>query len=214
MTQRKTIILTAAIAIVSLATFSTTTSARAMDGGQTGMHEEQRQSVDDHKAAIEQRLEALREQHGTKLADKRLEICEKRHDKINTIVTQSAERATKQLAVFQKIEERVKQFYTDKNLSSDSYDAAVATADEKEATAVAAMEVSSETTFDCVTTSGTKPGDVVKEAMSTRHTALKDYRTAIKNLILVVKKAHGQQQENSGVQKHDPATKPETKEQQ
>lgn len=206
MTHRKTILLSAAIAVVGLATLSTPTFARAMDGGQTGMQAEQRQSVDDHKAAIEQRLEALKEQRETKLADKRLEICEKRHDKINTIVTQSAERGTKQLAVFQKIEERVKQFYTDKNLSSDSYDEAVAAADEKEATAVAAMEVSSETTFDCATTSGTKPGNVIKEAMSTRHAALKEYRTAIKNLILVIKKAHGQQQ--------DTTTKPEAKEQQ
>lgn len=216
MTHRKTILLGAVIAAVGLATFGTPKLAQAVDVDQTttGMHDEQRQSVDDRKAAIEQRLEALKGERGAKLAAKRLEICEKRQSRINASITQSTDRGTKQLAVFQKIEERVKQFYVNKNLSSDSYDAAVAVADEKKIAAIAAMEVSGEVNFDCAATSSTKPGNVIKEAMSTRHTALKDYRTAIKNLILVVKKAHNQQQKDSSAQQPDPATKTETKEKQ
>lgn len=215
MTHRKTLLLGAVIATVGLATFGTPKQAQAVDTDQTstGMHDEQRQSVNDRKAAIEQRLEALKEKRGAKLAAKRLEMCEKRQSKINTIITQSADRGAKQLAVFQKIEERVKQFYVNKNLSSDSYESAVAVADEKKIAAIAAMEVSSEVNFDCAATSSTEPGNVVKEAMSTRHVALKEYRTAVKNLILVVKKAHGQQQEKSDLQQASPTTT-ETKERQ
>lgn len=154
----------------------------------------QKRAVDDRKAEIKQRIEAKRAEASTKLADKRLAACEKRQTKVNNIFTKATDRNKKHLAVFQKIEERVREFYATKNLSAEGYEAAVANADAKEAVAVAAIEASSEVTFDCASTDAAKPGAAIKEAMQVRHAALKDYRTAVKDLILVVKKHHGQQQ--------------------
>lgn len=165
---------------------------------ETTLTDTQKQRVEERKAEIKQRVEAKRAEASAKLADKRLEACEKRQAKVNSIFTKATERNEKHLAVFQKIEERVKAFYVDRGLSADGYETAVANADEKEAAAVAAIEASNEVTFDCASADATKPGAAIKEAMQARHAALKDYRTAVKDLILVVKKHHGQQQQAGG----------------
>ena len=194
MTHKRSLLFTAVFATLGVVTLSDGALARGLEGGRTGMSEEQSQQVEAQKTALTDRLTAAKEARANKLEAKRLAICEKREARINAIITKGAEQSRKQLAVFQKIEEKVKQFYIDKNLSTEGYDLAVVNADDKEAAAVAAIEASLETKFDCDTTDGAKPGEAIKELVKTRHDALKAYRTAIKDLILVVKKGHGQQQ--------------------
>ena len=193
MIRKKIILLVVIFAIMGVTMLGTQTLAKAMDGGRTGMTPAQNQVVTDKKAEIQQRLTTMKEARTVKLEAKRLEVCQQRQQKINDIVAHGTEQSTKQLAVFQKIEANVKQFYIDKKLSSDGYLAAVASADSAEANAVAAIEVSTETTFGCTSTDSTNPGSIIKEAMTTRHSTLAAYRTAIKDLILVVKKANGEQ---------------------
>lgn len=170
----------------------------------TEMDDQHEQRIETHKAELKDRVEALKENRTEKLNAKRLEVCQKRQSKINDIGSKSTEQNKKHLAVFQKIEANVEQFYVNKNLSAEGYDAAVAAADEKEAIAVAAIEASAEISFDCSTTDGAEPGSAVKELMTSRHSALKEYRTAIKNLIVIVKKA------NSESVKTSDSTKTET----
>jgi predicted nucleic acid-binding protein len=198
MTYKKSILFAAVFAVTGVTAVGSSTLARGMEGGRTGMAEAQKQKVEERKTAIKERIETAKTERATKLADKRLEQCEKREARVNTIFTKATERNTKQLAVFQKIEERVKAFYVSKNITAEGYEAAAQNADDKEAVAVAAIEASTETTFDCATADGAKPGSAIKEAMTARHTALKDYRTAIKDLILVVKKHNGQNRDRSG----------------
>lgn len=156
----------------------------------TGMTDTQHQRIEEKKAALQERAATMKANATKRLEAKRLEVCEKRQTKINEIVSRGATQNTKQLAVFQKIEERVITFATDKSITSEAIDTAIAVADEKEASAVAAIEAAKATTFDCTTTDGANPGSVIKQAMTSRHTALKEYRTAIKNLIVAVKQAN------------------------
>lgn len=193
MISKKIILSISLLAIIGVVALGTQTLAKAMDGGRTGMTVEQNQVVTDRKAAIQQKLTTMKTARTEKLTAKRLEVCQQRQEKIGNIVARGTEQNTKQLAVFQKIEANVKQFYIDKKLSSDGYDVAVTNADTAEANAVAAIEVATETTFDCTTTDGANPGSLIKAAMTSRHETLKAYRTAIKDLILVVKKANGEQ---------------------
>lgn len=209
MTHKKLILLAAFVALVGTVTVGSATYAReGVDDSPTVAQTETenetetetetddslRSKVEARKAELKQRIEAKRTEMSEKLADKRLQACEKRQTQINKIFDRSTDRNRKHLAVFQKIEQRVKEFYVNKNLSTEGYDEAVANADAKEAAAVAAIETSAEVNFDCATTDGAKPGSLIKEVMQSRHAALKEYRTAVKDLILVVKKAHGQQQ--------------------
>lgn len=194
MVHKKSALFIALFAVASMTLIGApSTLAVAMDGERTGMTDEQKQAVTDRKTALQEKIATMKQERTAKLETKRLEVCEKRQQKINTIVARGTEQNKKQLAVFQKIEEKVKQFYTAKELSSDGYAAALADADTKEASAVAAIETAAETTFDCATTDAANPGSAIKEAMTSRHAALKEYRASIKNLILVVKKANGEQ---------------------
>lgn len=193
MISKRITILVALFAVVGGTMMGAQTLAKAMDGGRRGMTTAQNQIATEKRAEIQQRLTTMKEARTVKLEAKRLEVCQQRQQKINDIVTRGIENNTKQLAVFQKIAANVEQFYVDKHLTSDAYDAAVASVNTAEANAVAAIEASSEVKFDCGTTDGTKPGSVIKEAMTSRHSALATYRTSIKDLIVVVKKANGEQ---------------------
>lgn len=170
-----------------------TTTTETETENETELTDAQKQEVEAHKSEIKDRLEAKKAEIKEKLADKRLQTCERRQSMINKIFDNATERNKKQLAVFQKIEDKVKAFYVDKKLSVEGYDAAVANADAKKTAAVAAIEASADVNFDCASADGTNPGSVIKEAMQARHTALKDYKTAVKDLIVLVKKGHGQQ---------------------
>lgn len=192
MTYRKSLILTAVFSVVGVVALSSGVYAHETDTAhehETTVREAKQQAIEERKAELKQKLEAAKEQRINKLEDQRLATCEKRQTKINSILAKGTEQSRKHLGVFQKIEEKVKQFYVDKQRSAEGYDAAVLAADEKEAAAIAAIEASTETTFDCESADGAKPGDAVRELMQARHTALKEYRTAIKDLILVVKQA-------------------------
>lgn len=192
MTHRKSLLFAAIFSVVGVVALGNGVYAHETD--ETHVHdvtaaEAKQQAIEERKAALKQKLEAAKEQRMNKLESQRLATCEKRQAKINSILAKGTEQSEKHLAVFQKIEERVKQFYIDKQRSAEGYDAAVLNADEKEAAAIAAIETSTETTFDCSTADGAKPGDAIRELMKDRHEALKAYRTAIKDLILVVKQA-------------------------
>jgi len=223
MTHKKSILLAAVFALVGVTALNTSAFAHDSPDGHkhfgaqyeqrpaSMLNEEQKQKVEERKTALQEKLAAAQEARQNKLEGQRLAACEKRSSRINSILAHGTDQSRKHLAVFQKIEERVKQFYANKNLSAEGYDAAVTNADEKEAAAVAAIETSTETTFDCANADGAKPGDAIRELMKTRHQALKEYRVAIKELILVVKKGHGKQQSTTQT---TPETEPTTGEEQ
>ncbi len=198
MTHKRSLIFATVFSLVGVLALGTSAYAHddAMDHShdtmtttKTDRQSSVKERAETEKQALRERFEAAKESRMNKLEDKRLATCEKRSAKINSIIQKGAEQSAKHLAVFQKIEEKVKKFYVDKNRSADGYDAAVANADAKEAAAIAAIEASTELKFDCENADGAKPGDAVKELMKTRHAALKEYRTAVKDLIQVVKKA-------------------------
>jgi hypothetical protein len=145
------------------------------------------EEVAKRRAELQAKLQAMKEEVKTRLAAKRLEACEKHSDKINGIIQKRSEQATKQLAVFTKISDRVQTFVTDKNLTVENYDTLVAAINDKEASAQAAIEANTATKFDCNTASADKPLQVPRTSVEAVRTALHDYRTAIKNLIVNVK---------------------------
>ncbi len=141
------------------------------------------------RAEIEKKFEAKKEESKARLEGKRLETCEKREVKINELIQSSSEKAGKKLAVFQKIEAGVQAFYEKKGLSAEGYNAAVANADEKEASAIAAIDAMTGLTYSCDDVDGTKPGQIVASAVQIRRDALKDYKSAVRELIVLVKQA-------------------------
>lgn len=142
-----------------------------------------------HRAELEEKVQEAKEENKTRLDDARKKVCENHQDKINNIIQKRSEQATKQLAVFNKISDRVQEFVKTKNLTVENYDTLVTAINDKEAAAQAAIEANSAVKFECATANGEKPTSVPRTTIEAVRTALHDYRTAIKNLIVNVKSA-------------------------
>lgn len=128
-----------------------------------------------------------------KLEASKLQLCKTRETEINNILSRISDRGTKQADVFDKIATRVKSFYVTKAKPLNNYEALVAQVDATKATVQSAVQKLSYShiTFSC---DGDNPRSVIstfKENLLALNSALKDYRTAIKELIVGVKSVQG-----------------------
>lgn len=157
--------------------------------GVAAIREELKPRVAEKRAEIEARIEAKKAEVAEKLETRRLEACEKKEAKINAILDRSVAQSEKHLAVFEKIEERVKTFYTDKNLNVANYDTLLATVDEKHTAATAQIEAADAAEFACEDAESTSPTGAIKEIVTNKNDAIQEYRTALKDLIVAIKGA-------------------------
>lgn len=132
-------------------------------------------------------------QGSTRLEAAKLKACQNREKAINNIMARIANRGSKQLDVFNKIAERTESFYTDKGKPLSNYDALVADVNAKKAAAQTEVDAvkASNVTFKC---DGSDPKGAIssfKDNLKAKIAALKDYKTAIKNLIVGVKSVQG-----------------------
>lgn len=128
------------------------------------------------------------------LADAKLKACQKREQAITNIMDRIASRGQKQLDLFTAIENKTKAFYNAKRNPLATYDALVAEADAKRVAAQAAVDSinGQKSTFTC---EGDNPKGTVqsfKDSLRAETTALKNYKTAVKDLIVGVKSSQGQ----------------------
>jgi len=129
----------------------------------------------------------------TKLTETKLRVCNQRKKSINNIMTRIADRGQKQLNLFDSIATKVEEFYTAKGRTVSNYDTVKAEVDAKKAAATTAIEEirTTSTTFDCDSTNPKGATDSFKASLQKEIAALKDYKTAVKNLIVAVKSAQG-----------------------
>jgi hypothetical protein len=127
-----------------------------------------------------------------KLADKKLAACEKREAKINSIMTRTVERATKQIKVFDKIADRVQEFAETKGKKPANFDELVLAVDNAKSDAEADLtELNTTATFNCDGTDPKGAAGTFKSNLKVVISDLKAYKTAVKNLIVGVKSANG-----------------------
>lgn len=128
-----------------------------------------------------------------KRAEASKRVCEKRQKAVTNIMTRISDRGQKQLTLFDTIATRVEMFYTDKGRTVSNYDTLVADVNAKKAAAQEAVDtVSSESaTFSCDSSEPKAAVTTFKDSLKLEISALKDYRTAVKNLIVGVKSAQG-----------------------
>ena len=150
-----------------------------------------KQKQETEREAAKQRLEAKKEEVKAKLTASRLEKCEEREERINNIITKASTQAEKQLGVFQSIKDKIVTFYTEKQLSAPDYESLLAAVDEKEAAALAAVGSTEAISLDCGAEGQQRElGTVLRTSVQSLHGALKEYRTAIKDLLKSVKQAY------------------------
>lgn len=145
------------------------------------------------QAQVEDKKQAIRQ----KLSDQRLKICKEHQDKINKIVDGSKTRGQKVLERLQAAETKVRAYYERLNITLANYDALSAVIDDKEAAAIAAVNVTGDTQFSCDSDDATRPGGIISDTMRSQHSALKAYRDSIRDLIKAIREA---KQTTEGVQ--------------
>ena len=145
--------------------------------------------IAERRAQLEQKIEASKAKRAERLEGRRMELCQKRQTKINQLIQSSSTRAKAKLAVFQKIQQNVKDFYVKKQLAAEGYDAAVAKADQAQADAIAAIDATQALNFDCTAVKDSQPGQAISTTMKARHAALQSYKNAVHDLIVLVKHA-------------------------
>lgn len=123
-----------------------------------------------------------------KLEGNKLEACQNRERVITATMARVQDRAQKRLTVFDKIAERVQNFYEEKGYHLTNYDELVSEVNAKRIEAQNATQTMAQNgTFDC---SGDGPKEVLdgfKTRAMAQNGALKGYKTAVQNLIEGVK---------------------------
>jgi len=145
------------------------------------------------RRAAEQKAAEAKAKAQTRAAEAKLKACQNREKTITNIMSRLAERGQKQLNLFTTIAERTEAFYTAKGKPLVNYDALVADVTAKKTAAQTAIDTikSTSTTFTC---DGTDPKGVVssfKNSLKAETAALKEYKSAVKNLIVGVKSVQG-----------------------
>ena len=139
------------------------------------------------------RREGLKETIKTRLEGEKLKSCQNREKTITTIMSRIADRGQKQFDLFTTIADKTETFYKEKGNTVATYDTLTADLAAKKATAQATIDTvnANKATFKC---DETNPRGIVssfKESLKAEISALKEYRTAVKNLIVGVKSAQG-----------------------
>lgn len=138
-----------------------------------------------------------KEEAQTRLQDAKLKACQAREDAIKKRSTRLTEMANNMLSKFDSIASRVEDYYTNKVVPSGktvtNYDSLVSDIGTKKAAVQSAL-TAAQTDIAGFSCDGSDPkGQMTKfrDDMQNVKTALKDYRTSIKNLIVAVHSVTG-----------------------
>ena len=129
---------------------------------------------------------------GSTHSQNRQKACQVHERVINATMQRIAARGARHMAVFDRIAERVQNFAETKGKKPSNYDALVADVNAKKTAAQAALdEVKSDSvSFKCDGTDPKGAAEGFKSDLKAEIAALKDYKTAVKNLIVGVKSAN------------------------
>ncbi|HSW77490.1 MAG TPA: hypothetical protein VLG36_01675 [Candidatus Chromulinivoraceae bacterium] len=124
-----------------------------------------------------------------RLSGTRLKTCQARQAAITKIMKDAAQHGTDQITLFSTITTRVENFYKSKGKTLSNYDQLVSDVTAKQTAAQAAVQTvkTADTQFDCSSANPKATIDVFKAEIKAQNTAIEQYRTAVKNLIVGIK---------------------------
>ena len=129
----------------------------------------------------------------TRLAATKLKVCQLREKSIDNIMSRIAERGQKHIDLFTTIATKTETFYTTKGKTLSNYDALVADVNAKKAAAQTAVDTvkADSANFKCDGTDPHGEAAAFKADLKLEISALQDYRTSVKNLIIGFKSVQG-----------------------
>jgi hypothetical protein len=137
-----------------------------------------------------------------KLAATKLKVCQQRQKVITNIMARTATRGQKQIDLFSGIADKTEAFYANKGKTLSTYNTLVADVTAKKAVAQTTVDdiKNRSVEFACDGTDPKGAASSFKTELKAETTALKDFRTAVKNLIVGVKSVQSTTQTDGGAQ--------------
>lgn len=128
-----------------------------------------------------------------KLQGSSLEKCQTRENAINNVMARIVDRAQKQNTVIESIQQKVQNFYTEKNITISNYDDLIANIEAKKAVATTAMNTvrTMNGTFGCSNEDPKGVATQFKSQASVQAGAIKEYKDAVHELVVAIKTALG-----------------------
>jgi len=156
--------------------------------------QQNRQTIQDRREEIKVIVTQKKEAAANRLKENKLKSCQNRENAINNIMARITDRGTKQLTVFTDISDKVKTFYVDKSLSLANYDDLVSNVGNAELLALEAINNTKTSIVDFKCDGNDPKGfaNIFKNYAELQRLALKDYKTAVNNLIVAVKSAQAE----------------------
>lgn len=144
-----------------------------------------KQEIEKQREAIKNELELKKD----KLKEDKLKICQEREDHISSSMTGAASRGEDKISLFTKIAERTEAFYAAKGKVLANYNELVAAVNSQKAAAQTAVDTvkASSDDFKCDSDNPKGTANLFKVDVKAMNDALKNYRSAVKDLIVGVK---------------------------
>lgn len=176
---------------IDIHTKTNSTPSTNDDSDDSNQKDSSRAEPSDRRANPDSSSKGVRLDAKGKLSATKLQICKDRKATIEQRASRITQRTTKHLELFDSIAERTQAFYISSGSTVEDYDTLANDIATKRIAATAAIDSlnAQNITIDC---EGVEPKAVIatyKESLRLAIEALRDYRTAIKNLIVTVKTA-------------------------
>lgn len=156
---------------------------------QKGTVMSQKDRIEQRRDELMERLESKSQERKENLEGRRLALCQNRQERINKLLDKSQGVGQRHLENLQRLEAKVMTFANEKDVATEAVISALAAADQKEAAAVATLEVMEAQTFDCATVDGASPSSNVQQIREAKRQALGEYRDGVIELVRAVKQA-------------------------
>lgn len=149
---------------------------------------------DDSRSGEPHKENGIANQQGSKrLTAAKKRVCENRKQNVTNIMERRVSWAERHLELFSTIAERTQKFYDEKGNAIDNYDALVGVMTVTKAKAEADLgALRAAAVFDCDGEDPKGSVNAYKAALQQEKESLMAYRTAVKNLIVGVKSAQGE----------------------
>ena len=159
----------------------------------------QAQQREQQRAELQSQRQERKETNEARLDAAKLQVCQRREKHIQNIMSRIADRGNRQLEVFTTISDRVQAFYVSKGNVLSNYDELVANVAAKKTAAQAAVDTvkNTDVTFKCDNPDPKAVPQAFQGNVKTMNAALKDYKTAVKDLIVGVKSVQSTTTESS-----------------
>lgn len=175
------------------ALISTAPSALAIEGedNQPKLIEEKKKKFTEFEKERLKKLKAEQNKRQAKLEGTKLKACQNRENAINNILSKLATKSEKHIGAINAASVRIQTFYADKRLNVSNYNELLTAVTAKKTaaeTAVADVKAAS-VSFKCDGSDPKGAGQAFKDYLRNQNAALKEYKLAVKNLLVAVKTA-------------------------